>query len=217
MPFTTESTKNNQYARKYYVNQDYFEKIDSEDKAYLLGFIAADGCVTRNKSGSVMLTTTIHQQDVQVLEWMKNFMNAEHPIKNYGRNQRRLVIGCKKLVDDLESIGITQRKSLTMKPMLSNIPMNLRNHFIRGYFDGDGGVTLFNVSPTKTKRYANFMGTKDFLEDIYQEINFSGGSYRNCGQIWRLSIGAKQDLALLKDYMYKDATLYLQRKYERFE
>ncbi len=55
--------------RKKIYNENYFETIDSEDKAYFLGFIFADGCVTNDsKKYRYQLTLKLHSKDVGILE-----------------------------------------------------------------------------------------------------------------------------------------------------
>lgn len=132
--------------RRYYCNFDYFEKIDTVNKAYFLGFIAADGCVYRRKKGEKaqgLLSICINADDIEIIEKFKEDIGSNQPIiigKQRGNIQptATLAISSNKLVDDLARYGIIPRKTWVYTP--EGVPENLIHHFIRGYFDGDGSV-----------------------------------------------------------------------------
>ena len=133
---------------------DFFEKW-SPEMAYVLGFLYADGDIEDNRKSSRTQYTTIGSVDKCILEAIKKALGSEHnlnyraPKKVTYKNGKtyesaegyRLRIGSKKLFDDLLKLGLTTRKSLTIKFPI-NIPKVYLNHFMRGYFDGDGCVTI---------------------------------------------------------------------------
>lgn len=131
------------FYRIHSLNEDYFEKIDSEDKAYFLGLIYADGCVFRN-----CLKISLQEEDGYILGVLKDKLNyggaiskVNPKIETSHKPQSSLQIGSKKLVSDLNKLGCIARKSLVLEfPTNKQVPRHLIFHFIRGCFDGDGWV-----------------------------------------------------------------------------
>lgn len=127
---------------RYFCNQDYFEKIDSSNKAYILGFIAADGCVYKRNNHAGLLAFQIHKQDIEILKQIKEEMNCTHPINKH-ENMISLNIVNNKIFEDLGKIGLRPQKTwnINIKEIISHIPVNYIKDFFRGYFDGDGGIS----------------------------------------------------------------------------
>ena len=206
-------------------NVRYFQNCDSHTKAYLLGFIAADGCLQSNgASGSLGLTLTISESDIQILEKLKQEIGCENRIyeirgkmthdKTKEKYHCRFQLFNKLLYSDLLSYGLTPRKSITMPNIVENIPQEYRKSFILGYFDGDGSVTK---NPKRTQLMVSFRGTKEFLNGIATELNLESkwlykDKQKNCYSLvfWR-----KADLTSFLQ-IYNNLDFYLTRKYERF-
>lgn len=97
------------------------------------------------------------------------------------------------------------------------MPERLINHFIRGYFDGDGSISI-----TKSNRqpHLNLLGSKSFLSTVQKIlVNVCGVSYtkiRKSSQIYSMSYGGKLNCKAIRDYLYKDSTIYLERKQKIF-
>ncbi len=125
-----------------FVNENFFAEW-SPEMAYVLGFFAADGCISKNATRQnyyLDFTST----DLDVLEKIKSAMQAEQKISKRERNERwkpsyRLQIGSRKIFYDLYKLGFTTRKSKTIQ--LPKIPNNYFADFLRGYFDGDGCIS----------------------------------------------------------------------------
>lgn len=162
--------------RKYSLNESYFERIDSKEKAYILGFIAADGCVSKKRGNSGRtLSINIKPEDYNVLDFIKKELGSDKEIKKIkgagfglGTSLISLEVNSTKMCSDLEKLGIVARKSLILKP--PKIEEEYFMPFIKGYFDGDG--TIY-----KTKCYNNycvgFCGTKEMLEWISNILKMS--------------------------------------------
>lgn len=151
--------------RKYNLNQEYFDKIDTNEKAYILGFLAADGNI---KNDGFIVRFLIHMQDIEILEFIKKELNYSGPIKIVRTKYRLLELNSTKLVKAVKNYGIEKRKTRTLQPP-KNLDNKFYNSFIRGYFDGDGCVALYNRATYK-KPYIVISSTKELLSWIQQVI-----------------------------------------------
>lgn len=212
-------------SNKYTLNEDYFETINTPNKAYWLGFLYADGCILvreRNKKKSYILELSLCEDDVLHLEKLKMSLKSNTPIKYKTIKDKykacRINICNKKICTDLINLGCTPRKSLTLTfPNENQVPKELIPHFIRGYLDGDGCV--YNNGEGKTS--LSFVGTKTFLESIqdimYDKFGLTKTTLREKGQAYQCSWGGKGNLKTWFDYLYDyDDIIFLQRKFEKF-
>ena len=103
--------------RKKIYNENYFETIDSEDKAYFLGFIFADGCVTNDpKKYRYQLTLKLHSKDVGILEKFIKSIDGEMNVwENKKREICEVFMSGKKIINDLEKLGVLQNKTFSVK------------------------------------------------------------------------------------------------------
>jgi hypothetical protein len=97
------------------------------------------------------------------------------------------------------------------------IPFEVRHHFVRGYFDGDGSI-CHTIYKGKRRVLISFRGTQNFLEGVHLATGLpTGGIYPKTGKgIKALSFCGKLRMLQLAEYLYKDATIYLERKHGRF-
>lgn len=214
--------------RQYYCDFNYFENIDAEDKAYFLGFIASDGCVYSgydNQQG--MIKVTIHSKDIDVLTKMKSYMKATNNIREIGKhNQVELKISSDKLFRDLQKLGVVERKSLTYTPI--EIDDKLMRHFLRGFFDGDGTIhcekkskphipSSYAVGITCNKNTALFISNHLRTKDInVQQIKYEKRSDNKGKNTYDLRIYTILDMYNFLNYLYSDATVYMDRKYAMY-
>lgn len=206
-------------------NENFFKKWTPE-MAYILGFFTADGSMIKNKRNTHFIEFQITDKDL--LKKIRNTLGSNHKITKRKRNKNqkniyRLQIGSKTIFNDLLRLGITPRKSKTIK--LPKIPPKYLNHFIRGYFDGDGNVIFGfykksgrkNKSPILLTRFIS--GSKVMLKELMLKlkniIKVNGSLYYN-DNAWRLSYSTK-DSKKLFTFMYKNINnenlIFLKRKY----
>ena len=214
------------------INHDYFENIDSEHKAYWLGFIYADGSITKKvyEKGSYTyrLRMELMFEDKYILEQMaldlesdlkpKEYYNDASHFEGYNKPKHTayIMFSSKKMGEDLIKLGVVPNKTLILKS-LPSIPDNLMKHFIRGYFDGDGSVYLTKDNTIKTA----FYGTHDFINSIQdfliKELNLTKKKITDQKEANVSFVGmAKQESEKLYHYMYDEATIFLNRKYEKY-
>ena len=212
--------------RRYEVNHDYFESIDTEEKAYWLGFLFADGCVRRTKSGC-QLVLKLSLKDEEHLKLFKVHINSEHKINYY---QSKTVskkgtpstsdncvirINSNKLIEDLINQGCTPRKTFTIhKP---NIDEKFYKHFIRGYYDGDGN--FFYSEKTKMSVVTIVCASEKFREFLIEVIS----KIPNIGKIhedkkkYTIKIVNIVGIVNFLDYVYEKSKIQLDRKKEYYE
>ena len=201
----------------YKYNRQFFNKIDNEEKAYWAGFIAADGNIRKD---FLKMRIELNIQDYSHLEKFKKSIQGENPIIESIRPKNHscyIDVNCKEFCLALNNLGITPKKSLTLKIDFDFIPKELRNHFIRGYFDGDGSINKYLRNGKNYYEWEiSFISSKDFLNQILEELNKKRNFYP-CGNNFRISFKAKQDIEDIINYLYKDATIYMDRKYEKIK
>ena len=202
--------------------------IDSEEKAYWLGFMFADGYIVdySNRYGEDKFGITLHSDDVETLEKFKNSIKSTNPITDVssnGRSLRRIIMSSQETVDDLISHGCVKQKSLILKPPI-NIPSNLIHHFIRGFFDGDGSI-FWNKSEFErhetwnTPSYSiSITSTKEMIECIIDQVGFGNiKKEERREKTWYYKQDGNKKVKAFCEYIYKDATIFMERKYKLYQ
>lgn len=218
------------FVRKYYVDESYFDSIDTPNKAYILGFLYADGCNCKSK-GTISMSLEEHDKDI--LEKIRKELKSEKPLEyidnskkcsdgyNY-KNQYRLLIFSTHMCEALEKIGMVPNKSLVLS--FPDIREDLIPHFIRGYFDGDGSVCQQYVAGKHLPQYRlTITSTENFCKSISKIANDTLSLYVGVydaachnGVTRVCVVSGKWVVKKFLDWIYCDAELYLQRKYDRY-
>ena len=196
---------------------------------YVLGFFIADGTMIKNKRGAHFIEfDTI---DKELLWKIRKSLKSNHKISVRNRSDKwatsyRLQIGSKVMFGDLMNLGFFPNKSKRIN--LPDILPKLICHFVRGYFDGDGHVSIakYRRKDRNNKEALTIISgftscAKEFLKNLHSKLkssaNVVGGSlFYSKG--YRLSFSVKDSLALYKFlYRIKDNNFYLKRKKIIFE
>lgn len=208
----------------YSVKEDIFQNIDTEEKAWMLGFIYADGYIDSSKT---KLKFTLAEKDKDVLEKIKSILRSNSPIKRkegrqikgtdyFGSSTVTLMISNAQICQDLEKHGAFYKKSLKLQFPLF-LKDELIRHFIRGYFDGDGSITFGRHDFPKISIASN----KEFLEGIHNILlkeNITSSIYAsNRSKVNSLEINAKSSVEKFLNYIYKDSSIFMERKYQRYK
>lgn len=202
--------------RIYSIDETFFENIDTEIKAYVLGFAYSDGYISEKHNEVVW---TIQERDIDILEKIKKALNYDKEIINVEyKKQVKLNFKSKKMTEDLVKLGCIQAKSL-IKKFPTEIDKEVFRHFLRGYFDGNGSIMFMNEKYLKVSIVSSF----DFIEGLAKFIDEELGikyKIRTCGKKKlnkTLNInGGLQALKLL-EYMYEDSTIFGNRKKEKYD
>lgn len=194
-------------------DSNVFEKIDTEEKAYWLGFLYADGYVNEENH---FLTLGIGDKDKEHIEKFRKFLKTDAPYKdkinNGGHPFRYFRIYDQKIVADLAKQGCTQGKSLVLTPSC-DMDESLWVHWSRGVFDGDGSIYA-HTSPRAAERY--YMGLCG-TEDILYAVQMIWGVHRKLDynrSVPKFTICKKTEVNEVLHLLYDNATIYLDRKYK---
>lgn len=213
--------------RKYFFNENYFDTIDSHNKAYLLGFICADGWIGKNRVGNCdKMGVGIHKQDEDLLHFMtKELLSTNHKVVK--KDVYRSVVFCSvHLAETLNSYGVVPNKSLVINIedviRKANVPQELIPSFILGYFDGDGGI--YSCPHTKSKTTimwsCGFTGTMDtvlFLKSYFKDIGFIVDEKAKSGMTFRYSVSGRNRVEQVLGILYDNHKGYcLKRKKDKF-
>lgn len=208
---------------KYIENEHYFEVINTASKAYILGFIAADGSLVKSSIGNTYyLTITIKYEDKSILEFIQKELKSNYKLLeirklSYGKEVHhiRLQFSNKYITNDLMRYGILPKKSLTMANIIENIPKEYRDAFIIGYFDGDGSVSHISNSINNKSMNIQIRGTQQFLEGICNHLNIPITYIHQYDSISQLSITHMKYIVRFFE-CYKNLQFYYIRKYNKF-
>ena len=203
-------------SKLYTVNEKFFSDW-SPEMAYVLGFIYADGNMSRDA-----YKIRIDSKDIQILEDIRVAMDSTHPVskqKNKNGYWYELMVSNKALYGDLRKLGVFPNKSLTMR--LPEIPSEYMKDFIRGYFDGDGCIyEVKRKRPTPGLEIDFATGSKDFAIKIINVLNENvhvSIRLTNPRKNYYRIRGWNQASEAIFNYMYSEnPTLYLKRKYDKF-
>lgn len=209
--------------RKYYFDEKYFDKIDNEHKAYWLGFIYADGCHNVERYS---LSIVLQENDSDLLWEFYEDIKCDKIVQRYynykyHRFYASVHIQHPHLSQALLNKGVFQNKSFKITfPTEDIIPKELLKHFVRGYFDGDGCLT---IPKDKSKTSWSIIGNYTFVERVKQYIENSIPNYSltirkqsQSSNIYTIGKGGRIVVKQFLDWLYKDATIYLKRKYDKY-
>lgn len=227
--------------RKYKVNENYFEDINSHEKAYILGFIYADGY---NGEDTLELAQNMEREDVLI--HIKKALETDQEIKYYIPNKGTLNIYSKKICSDLANLGAIRNKSLVLQ-FPTFLPEDLMCSFILGYFDGDGCVwdgkrkkmtvkddrhpgqtrerIVHNVKFTFTGNYNFINALQDYLisKNIVNKktkLNFSKAkntTNNTTDKVCTMEYSGRKQMAKLYEFMYAKSPIYCQEKKLKFD
>lgn len=204
--------------RTYDLADDFFDIINSEAKAYWLGFITADGCVQAGAVGTAgwqrhSLSVGLKPSDAGHLEKLKADMGAESPVL-VSPQSAQITLSSQHLVESLIRLGVTPRKSLTATPWSG--PDHLMRHYWRGMVDGDGSIVRHPGA--RGKWHLMLCGSEACVEAFRVWATAVSGSAAKKypkGNIWSWTAGGLASPQAIARELYDRSTVYLDRKHER--
>ncbi|MFE4029231.1 hypothetical protein ACFX4N_24040 [Priestia sp. YIM B13551] len=197
---------------------NFFKTIDSEEKAYYLGFMITDGSIVVH-SNKTSIGIMIQEKDKYILDYFALLLGFEYEkVKVSNRKEAYIRFHCSEMVEDLEKYGVVPNKTnITYIPQIRE---DLVPHLFRGLFDGDGSifVTMVRGKPVlRAAFYGTHLACAQFQQRLIESIGISKTKVYDKPGVSFISISRKKDLFNLYNYLYKDANIYLTRKKQKFE
>lgn len=203
------------------LDEDFFEDIDTEEKAYWLGFMMADGYVYRKQTktkDSYMVGIKLQKKDEIIIQKFKKTLKTNARIKKVNSKRgektyeaREISFYSEKMAFDLMKNGVIPRKT-GKETIPKNLKKRLLSHFVRGYFDGDGssvgGVFKVCCSHFFYQELKSILTKEGIKVDFIYRYHLSGTEV--------LAVHRKREVEKIAKWMYKDATVYLDRKKENY-
>lgn len=200
------------------LKEDYFTIIDSQEKAYWLGWIISDGSITyQPEKSKFQLELTIKKEDEKILHLLETDLGVKDKVYLSQEKYSRFSLGSKKIVTDLINLGITQNKTFTVS--VPSFDEKYNSSFLRGLFDGDGGFTSYICSNGQKQMELSFCGNENIISWVSQTLlkeipQLTKNSITKESSIKRIRWSSKKDIKLIRDYLYKNHNNhFLSRKY----
>lgn len=210
---------------------NFFDVIDTEEKAYYLGLIITDGCILKRKTED-SLQLKLNNEDAYIIEHFKSLISPDRKLSIEQPKEKIIInrncqtkgscsikISSQHLIDSLQKYGIDYNKS--GKEKLPIIDDTLMHHLIRGIFDGDGSISLRKKRHLQRNVYIcstsnlflvqiqNYLKTKNIQCVIYKEK-------RQTKDMYRLNFNTHDSRIKLFNYIYFDCSISLKRKYDMY-
>lgn len=155
---------------QYKIDRKFFKEIDSPEKGYLLGFIAADGCIIKDSKGNLKgIDISLQKSDKDFLISIANLLGESDRIVKERQKCYSLRITSSEMASDLTNLGIYPQKSLILDLSKVKVPESFKRDFLRGYFDGDG-CFFFKEYDYGERSLISFTGTLESLIYIRQQL-----------------------------------------------
>lgn len=211
-------------SRKFSLNENYFNEINNQNKAYILGFICADGYLdTKNRRLKFMVAS----KDEEILHKIgkelesntyirRQKVTVEYPngFKDYFKSS--IEFCSTKMTSDLIEYGLNSNKTYSLSSsIIRKIPEELIRHFIRGYFDGDGHISYGRKYSSGIKYNIDITGNKEFLENVIMSrfpTKCKLSDKNKSKQAWSYKISSKKEVDRFLTWIYEDAQIFLDRK-----
>ena len=215
-------------ARKYRCDHSFFTSIDSEQKAYWLGFIAADGNVDESQH---ILRIGLAPKDREHLYRFKRALGSEHPVTDYTSwstfHQRHttasyFAVRSRELVGGLVNNGVGGRKTFAVA-WPDHLEHRLLRHYLRGLVDGDGGLYAHHGEAQRERGHgpsfwfgltSNVTMLEGCRSYLMAECGFKSTKLvrKRDARVADLRYSGKKQVARIFRLLYEDATVYLPRK-----
>jgi intein/homing endonuclease len=195
-------------------NDHFFDDLTDEKAQYVLGLIASDGNLSHNPKNKISITS----KDREILEKVQKVMQTDYKVGFDGRCVYQIQIYSDILYNRCISLGLPERKSLIL-----DYPNWANRHFIRGVFDGDGSVFKQHNRPTILCEFTSssikfINGLEEHLTNLGLEYHYRRDYMPPSGNPnYKILIHRNSDKIKFFDLIYKDATIWLNRKHVIFQ
>lgn len=207
------------------LKEDFFESIDDEYKAYFIGLLISDGNVfidsDKKANRQASISITLDNNDKYILEDFKKIIKTNTKISSDGRGCCQIAVRSNKMYEDLSKYGIIPNKSF--KTYLPKLNSEMMPHLIRGILDGDGCINSHLIKSGRFLHSISFCGSKQLMNDI-SDFLFENLKLKTKPKVYtykdrnlsEISIRNINDMFIVGKYLYSNATIFLKRKYNKF-
>lgn len=195
------------------LNENYFEKIDSNDKAYFLGFMLTDGNISLNEN---IIRLSLSSKDEEILNIFKEKTGNENKIcirEDEKHSERTFQLRSKKWKEDLAKYGVVPQKTFVSEmPILST---DMMPHLIRGMIDGDGWISF-------KSHQIGFCGNEKTVNQLKEYLVKTLNVYdvkviHTNENLWQITWASQIDIEKIGNYIYRNKdNCFLSRKYNNF-
>ena len=202
-------------SKKLQINSNYFNNIDTNEKAYWFGFLTADAYIDE-KANTFRLELKKEDKEHLIKFATALGVNNYQPKHRSDRDTYYIGFGDKQIVTDLKKHGLCQNKSLTT--VFPNLSQNVIKSFICGYFDGDG--TIYGIG--KKCVGMAFISTLDMatkIQEVIKQELLITSRIRQVGtkNVYRLEVTKTMNALDIVQWLYKESSVYLLRKFNKFK
>lgn len=200
--------------RIYSIQEDYFKNIETEEQAYWLGFLSADGYVHEERGE---ITLELQENDKEHIQKFAKAIQSNKPLMEIrcGENKEflhyRFTIKCRKMVDDLKKYNVCQRKSLTFTP--PELPEDFVPYWILGYMDGDG--CIYGAKGRVKINFVGTLATLQFIKTFFSSFNQICLEH-NCQNTYSFTLEVAKSETFLREMNYNNLYYALERKKKRY-
>lgn len=208
----------------------FFDKIDSEIKAYLLGFIAGDGGITNNGRHR-NIAVGVQERDRCIVDWIREYISPNlkililKPLTLNRQPVAKIQVSSRHIIEDLRRHGLIERKSFNAF-ILKEIPEEMKRHVFRGFVDADGcvyrnanGKVIVNAVCTSEvflKQLKEWLKEAGIHSTISKRISRLRSDCFGTKDLFKIGVWSKKDVKLVEEYMYRDSKFYFKRKRLKF-
>ena len=197
----------------------FFAQIDTEQKAYFLGYLTTDGYLVEGPRRYVVTLTSVEPDIPRAFAAaLGNLPVYEIPPSGVRRpsTEYRVSVCSKAMVEDLVALGLRQAKS-GKETFCEAVPSDLTRHYLRGLFDGDGSLGTYDYSPYRAQHRISLVGSFSLLSRVAtvlaESLNIPMASVRcKAGSLYVISWNGNGLAPRVANWLYTDSSIALSRK-----
>jgi len=203
------------------INFSLFEDIKDKEVAYILGLLWADGHVTfANNSAKTPIVKHSAKEDdnhtfSKILKFSGNWNTFTcNNVGTYAKSPKTISVNwvSGRIFGEFLIENEYRIKTKSPELILNRIPDNLKPYWFRGFFDGDGSVTIKNKGHHSIAFTGNEIQDWNFIVKLFESINISNYKIRivesRGGKSSQIRITNKKDLVKFENYLYSDYDEY---------
>ena len=203
---------------KYTLDENYFDNIDTPNKAYILGILYADGC---NRPSEKKITIELQIDDYDLLSQINEEFHNTRPLRIYGSfNQQnrtkdtcRIVLFSEHLSSRATELNLVPNKSLTLDfPYWMD--KDLIPYMLRGYIDGDGWIQQYRIGFMSTDKFCN--GVKQYMNSIGLDCHIRDMKRHYNEHTKTCDISNRKNIIPLTEMMFSGGDVFMKRKVDKY-